>query len=74
MREMPYNFGALSPLPDGYAVKWYECHEHYQATGPNDWDGDISVDPYWCRRQAILHSQTAAEREASERSATNGRN
>ncbi len=52
-REFPYNFGALPPLPDGYSVVYRESHEHYQAIGPEGWEGDISVDPYWCRRQAI---------------------
>lgn len=58
MRDIiPYNFGCLQPLPEGYTVCWYESHEHYQAAGPDDWEGNISVDPYWCRRQALWHFQ-----------------
>jgi hypothetical protein len=34
--EMPYNFGALPPLPEGYRVVFCESHEHYEAFGPND--------------------------------------
>lgn len=56
-----YHFGAL-PMPPGYEVAWYDCHEHYQATGPDDWEGDISVNPYWCRRQAIWHATEKAVR------------
>jgi len=61
---IPYNFGALPPLPEGYQVCWYECHEHYQATGPDDWEGSISVDPYWCRRQAMWHWQHERDKNA----------
>jgi hypothetical protein len=46
-------FGALPPLPDGYYVAYVEAVEHYMAFGPGDWEGDISCDPYWCRRQAL---------------------
>lgn len=56
MMDVEYNFGAL-PMPAGYKVVWFSCHEHYQAVGPDEWEGNISVDPYWCRRQAIWHSE-----------------
>lgn len=51
-----YNFGAV-PMPPGYAVVWFAGHEHYQAIGPDDWEGDTSVNPHWCRRQAIWHAK-----------------
>ena len=60
-RIIPYNFGALPSLPEGYQVCYYESFEHYMATGPNDWEGSISVGPYWCRRQAIWKSQQQSE-------------
>ena len=54
--EKEYNFGAVQ-LPVGYKVVWRQSHEHYQAVGPDEWEGEISVDPYWCRKQAIWHSK-----------------
>lgn len=57
----PFAFSFLPPLPPGYMVAWYECHEHYQATGPDDWEGDISVDPFWCREQALAHYRKHTE-------------
>ena len=53
----PYNFGALPPLPKGYKVAWYECHEHYQATGPDGWESSITCDPFQARRWAIAHAK-----------------
>lgn len=69
-KHKAYNFGSLPPMPPGYMVAWYDCHEHYQATGPGDWEGDISVDPYWCRRQALHHAnkQEAKAQEVTCRS------
>lgn len=54
--EIQYNFGCLPPLPDGYRVSWFECHEHYQAIGPDEWESPISVDPYQCRQFALAHA------------------
>ncbi len=59
-----YNFGALQ-MPPGYFVAWFDCHEHYQAIGPGEsgvwpedyWESSISVNPHWCRRQAIGHAK-----------------
>ena len=63
IREIPYNFGALPPLPDGYAVVWFESHEHYQATGPDEWESAITCDPYqarrWCFNHAVRRDQSA---------------
>lgn len=49
--EVKYNFGALK-VPPGYRVSWFECHEHYQGVGPDEWESSITVDPHqalrWC--------------------------
>lgn len=57
MREVPYDFGALPPLPSGYSVVWFECHEHYQAVGPDEYESAISCDPYQCRNWALNHAE-----------------
>lgn len=53
-----YNFGALKALPEGYRVAWYECHEHYQGTGPEDWESPITCNPHQARDWCIAHSLT----------------
>ena len=46
-----FNFG-FAKLPAGYIVIWHEGHEHYQGHGPNEWESDITCDPWqaygWC--------------------------
>jgi hypothetical protein len=46
-------------MPMGYVVIWSVSTEHYMALGPSDWEGDISVDRFWCRRQAIARAAGA---------------
>jgi len=48
--DWPYNFGALPPLPAGYSVVYHDCHEHYQAHGPDEWESAITCNPYQARR------------------------
>lgn len=55
-RDVPYNFGAL-PMPPGYSVVWHQCHEHYQAHGPSEWESCITVDPHQARRWCIAHAK-----------------
>jgi hypothetical protein len=62
---IPHRFGALPPLPPGYSVDWYECHEHYQATGPDDWESAITVDPFQARRWCFAHAERAANARAN---------
>lgn len=58
--NIPYNFGCLRPpLPIGYMVAWYECHEHYQATGPDEWESSITCDPYQARQWCFSHYKTS---------------
>jgi hypothetical protein len=64
-RIVSYNFGALPKLPDGYAVRWYECHEHYQATGPNDWESAITCDPFQARRWCFAKAKIETEIHAA---------
>jgi hypothetical protein len=54
--EVPYNFGALPALPEGYSVVWFEAHEHYQAVGPDDWESCITCDPYQARQWCFTHA------------------
>ncbi len=54
---MPYNFGALPPIPEGYQVAWYECHEHYQATGPDEWESPITCNPHQARLWCFQHHE-----------------
>ncbi len=69
-REIPYNFGALPPLPEGYQVMWFDSLEHYMAIGPGDngvwpddyWESPISWNPYQCRRWAFAHAAKEDER------------
>ncbi len=50
------NFGALSPLPDGYVVVWSESSEMYFWTiRGGDIEGGVSWDRYWVRRCALAH-------------------
>lgn len=58
--EIPYDFGCLLPLPVGYRVSWFACHEHYQGMGPHDWESPVTCDPYQARRWCFAHSQTLA--------------
>lgn len=60
-RVVPYNFGALPALPDGYLVAWYECHEHYQGTGPDEWESPITVSPHQARWWCFDHAARAAQ-------------
>lgn len=61
--EHPYNFGALPPLPDGFSVVYNDNIEHYYATGPDEWESVITVDPYqarkWCFVEAFKRARTA---------------
>ena len=54
----PYNFGALSPLPDGYCVGWVESIESFVAFGPDDWESVQTCRPHqarrWCFERAAL--------------------
>lgn len=56
----PYNFGCLPPLPPGYSVEWFECHEHYQAIGPHEWESDITCNPHQARRWCFNHAKRRA--------------
>lgn len=49
-----YNFGAVK-VPEGYSVRWHECHEHYQAHGPDGWESCITVNPFTARWWCVLH-------------------
>lgn len=64
--EHPYNFGALPPLPAGFSVFYNDNIEHYYATGPDEWQSVITVDPYqarkWCFVEAFKRAR-AAQRE-----------
>ncbi len=59
----PYNFGALQPLPAGYAVNWYAGHEHYQAVGPDEWESPITCNPLQARAWAFARA-AAIEKSA----------
>lgn len=48
------NFGALPPLPEGYAVVWVE--PHYLATGPGGWEGLLTWDRFRARKEALAHA------------------
>ncbi len=56
-REVPYNFGCLPPLPEGYSVVWRESHEHYQGIGPDEWESCISCSPHQCRDWCFAHEK-----------------
>ena len=57
--ELPAeNFGALPPLPDGYAVVWSPGDEMYYWTiRGTDIEGGQTWNRYWCRRWAIHYAR-----------------
>ncbi len=54
--DRPYNFGAM-PMPPGYSVVWFACHEHYQGIGPEEWESSLTLDPYQARRWCFEHAE-----------------
>ena len=60
--EIPYNFGCLPPMPDGWYVAWHPNLEMYMGHGPNEWESLVCWNPHWVRQWCI----DAAAKEASE--------
>jgi hypothetical protein len=54
--DVVYRFGALS-MPDGYAVVWHDCVEHYIAHGPHEWESVVTCNPHQARRWCLRHAQ-----------------
>ena len=51
------NFGALPPMPNGYAVWWHENLEHYIAWGPG-YESPITVDRFQARRWCFAEAKS----------------
>lgn len=54
--NVPFNFGCLPPLPDGYSVEYVISLEHYMAFGPDGWESMITCWPHDARRWCFQHA------------------
>ena len=59
-----YNFGALDPMPEGYAVIQMDSG-HYMWMNKEEQEGPLCVDPYWCRRCAFAHHEKHSQQRAT---------